>query len=149
MPEWFQLLFVVFFSLSQYDTKKSWIYKWSFSITFFERYVNSKSDNLELLLSVYATCFHWSVETGIAYKQDSALILNGHIHTVQPNRTLYRIHHISDTQRGGLLRIKCVIYGTPFQHIFNYLKISSIIWRYILYLQIFEDIFNSYEFIFK
>ena len=70
-------------------------------------------------------------------------------HTVQPNRTHYRIHHISDRQREGLLRIIFVIYGTPFQHIFNYLKISSIIWRYILYLQIFEDIFNSYEFIFK
>ena len=48
-------------------------------------------------------------------------------HTVQPNRTLYRIHNISDRQREGLLRIKCVIYETPFQHKFNYLKISSII----------------------
>ena len=72
-------------------------------------------------------------------------------HHIQPNRTLYRIHHISDRQREGLLRIKFVIYGTPFQHnyiqlfeeILNYLKI------YILYLQIFEDIFNSYEYIFK
>ena len=70
-------------------------------------------------------------------------------HTVQPNRTLYRIHHIRDRQPEGLLRIKFVIYGTPFQHIFNYLKISSIIWGYILYLQIFEDIFNSYKYIFK
>ena len=48
-------------------------------------------------------------------------------HTVQPNRTLYRIHHISDRQREGLLRIKFDIYGAPFQHIFKYLKISSII----------------------
>ena len=75
--------------------------------------------------------------------------LSDNIHTVQPNRSLYMIHHISYRQREGLLRIKFVIYGTLFQHIFNYLKISSIIWRYILYIQIFEYIFNSYEYIFK
>ena len=47
-------------------------------------------------------------------------------HTVKPNRTLYRIHHISDRQREGLLRIKCVIYGTPFQRIFNNEKIHIV-----------------------
>ena len=30
-----------------------------------------------------------------------------------------RIRHIRDGQREGLLRIRCVIYGTLFQHIFN------------------------------
>ena len=93
------------------------------------------------------------VDLGCAYGINTyeALDLNIPViaHTVQPNRTLYRIHHISDRQWEGLLRTKFVMYGTPFQHIFNYLKISSIIWRYILYLQIFEDIFNSYEYIFK
>ena len=53
MPEWFQLDFVDFSSPSQYDTKtNSENMEWSFSIGYFERYINSKSDYLELLLSV-------------------------------------------------------------------------------------------------
>ena len=46
-------------------------------------------------------------------------------HTVQPNRTLYRIHHISDRQREGLLRIKCVIYGTLFRHILKQKSLAT------------------------
>ena len=54
MPEWFQMDFVHFVSPSQYDTKNNREYiKWFFSIGYFERYFNSKSDYLELLLSVY------------------------------------------------------------------------------------------------
>ena len=52
MPEWMDI--VNFFSPSQHDTKNHSEYiKWSFSIGDFERYVNFKSDYLELLLSVY------------------------------------------------------------------------------------------------
>ena len=43
-----------FVSPSQYDTKNNREYiKWFFSIGYFERYFNSNSDYLELLLSVY------------------------------------------------------------------------------------------------
>ena len=44
-----------FFSLPVKTTQKykSGYIKWSFSIGYFERYVNSKSDYLELLLNVY------------------------------------------------------------------------------------------------
>ena len=53
MPEWFLLEFVHFFNPRQYDTKNQQKYiNWSFSIGYFERYLNVKSDYLELLLSV-------------------------------------------------------------------------------------------------
>ena len=46
-------ILLIFFSPSQYETKNNCEYiKWPFSIVNFERYVNSKSDYLELLLSV-------------------------------------------------------------------------------------------------
>ena len=45
-----------FFSLNQYDTKNNLEYiKSSFSISYFERYDNSKSDYLQLLLNAYMT----------------------------------------------------------------------------------------------
>ena len=50
----FSLSLFIFFSSVQYDTNNNSAYiKYSFSIGYFERYVNSKSVYLELFLSVY------------------------------------------------------------------------------------------------
>ena len=49
-----------FLSPSQYDNKNNSEYiKWFYFISYFERYVDSKSDYLELLLSVYR--FHFDI----------------------------------------------------------------------------------------
>ena len=49
----FSWILLIFFSPSKYETKNKCEYKERpFSIGYFERYVNSKSDYLELLLSV-------------------------------------------------------------------------------------------------
>ena len=59
--EWFLLEFVHFFYQSQYDTKHNQKYiRWSFSISYFERYLNVKIDYLELLLSVYIIVYEWN-----------------------------------------------------------------------------------------
>ena len=52
MPEWFQLDYTNFFSLNMTLKSNSEYKKSYFSISYFERYDNSKSDYLELLLSV-------------------------------------------------------------------------------------------------
>ena len=55
------LLFVITSNSLNMTLKKNWIYiRWSFSIGYFERYVNSKGDYLELLLSVNWTFVYLS-----------------------------------------------------------------------------------------
>ena len=50
----FSWIMFIFVSPGQYDTKNNITYmKWIFYISYFEIYINSKSDYLELLLSVY------------------------------------------------------------------------------------------------
>ena len=76
----FSWILFIFFSPSQYDTKNNSEYiKWPFSIGYFERYVNLKSDYLELLSSVYRqqsnnlfdrTCNHKNLTLFFCHKDD-------------------------------------------------------------------------------